>query len=173
MRRHSGQRSGRRPIERSSQQRHGFSAPKPCVGKRLRIWDEPGGARHHSVVLWSRGCQVSGEYWGGSQRVDFGSRSRAAAVDVEQSSERPSIRVENSVVVSNTQCCMRDRTQSAAQDGANPSLFRFRVSGSPRPNAVASTRDNFRFDFAGGKGLLPCFTKPRPTHIAWGEGGWG
>src|SRR4051812_35545558 len=74
----------------------------------------------------------------GSQHVVFGSRSPAAAVDVRLSPERPSIRVENSVVVSNTQCCMRDRTQLAALDGANLSLFRFRVSGSPRPNAVAS-----------------------------------
>ena len=56
------------------------------------------------------------------------------------------------------------RTQSAAQDGANLSLFRFRVSGSPRPNAVASTRDNFRFDVACRNGLLSCFTELRPTH---------
>jgi hypothetical protein len=53
--------------------------------------------------------------WCGSQRVDFGSRSRVAAVDVGLGPERPSIRVEIMIAVSNTQCFMRNGTQSAAQ----------------------------------------------------------
>ena len=108
----------------------------------------------------------------GCQRVEFGSRSRAAAAGVGLSPERPSIRVEI-VVVSNTQCFMRNGTQSAAQGEANPSFLRFRVSGSPCWVSVASTRDNFRFDVACGRGLLSRFAGPSLNKIAWGEGRWG
>ena len=110
----------------------------------------------------------------GCQRVEFGSRSRAAAAGVGLSPERPSIRVEIIIIeVSITQCCMRSGTQSAAQGGANLSFLRFRVSGSPCWFPVASTRDNFQFDVACGRGLLSRFVGPSLSKIAWGEGGWG
>ena len=108
----------------------------------------------------------------GCQRVDFGSWSRAAAVDVGPSPERPSIRVEI-IAISNTQCFMRSGTQSAAQGEASLSFLRFRVSGSPCSLSVASTRDNFQFDVACGRGLLSRFVGPSLSKIAWGEGGWG
>ena len=109
----------------------------------------------------------------GCQRVEFGSRSRAAAAGVGLSPERPSIRVEIMIAISNTQCCMRSGTQSAAQGEANPSFLRFRVSRSPCCFSVASTRGNFRFDVACGWGLLSRFAGPSLDKIAWGEGRWG
>jgi hypothetical protein len=109
----------------------------------------------------------------GCQRVEFGSRSRAAAAGVGLSPERPSIRVEIMIAISNTQCFMRSGTQSAAQGEANPSFLRFRVSGSPCCFSVASTRDNFRFDVACGRGLLSRFVGTSLSQIAWGEGRWG
>ena len=129
---------------------------------------------HLKNVLWSRVCQVSGEchrvneMW--SQRVDLGSCSRAAAAGVGLSPERPSIRVEIIIAISNTQCCMRSGTQSAAQGEANPSFLRFRVSRSPCCFSVASTRGNFRFDAACGRGLLSRFVGPSRSQIAWGQG---
>jgi hypothetical protein len=105
--------------------------------------------------------------------VDFGSRSRAAAVDVGHSPERPSIRVEIIIAVSNTQCCMRCRTQSAAQGEASLSFLRFHLSGSPCSLSVASTRDNFRFDVACRTGLLSHFVGPSLSKIAWGKEGGG
>ncbi|PYK12535.1 MAG: hypothetical protein DME65_03880 [Verrucomicrobia bacterium] len=50
MRRHSSQRSGRRPVESDSQETHEFSARKTCFTKRLGISDEPSDGRHQWVV---------------------------------------------------------------------------------------------------------------------------
>src|SRR3954464_7459999 len=47
---------------------------------------------------------------------------------------------------SNTQCCMREGTQLAARGEADPSNFRFRISGSPGHYAVASTHGHKPFD---------------------------
>src|SRR5262245_3550132 len=68
---------------------------------------------------------------------------------------------------------MRSGTQSAAQGGANPSFLRFRVSGSPCSVSVASTRDNYQFDVACGKGFLSRFAGLSISKIACGEGAWG
>jgi hypothetical protein len=106
----------------------------------------------------------------GCQRVEIVSRSRAAAAGVGPSPERPSIRVEI-IAVSNTQCCMRGGTQSAAQGEANPSFLRFRVSGSPCSVSIASTRDNFHIDVACGRGSFLVW--PSLSKIAWGKEGGG
>ena len=108
----------------------------------------------------------------GCQRVEFGSRSRAAAAGVGLSPERPSIRVEI-IAVSNTQCCMRSGTQSAAQGEASLSFLRFRVSGSPCWVSVASTRDNFRFNVACGRGLLSRFVDLLSARSLGGKEGGG
>ena len=86
-----------------------------------------------------------GSYVSVVQLYRRGMCSRAAAEDVGQDPERPSIRVEEDKSP-NTQCCMREGTQSAARGEADPSNFRFRISGSPGHYAVASTRGHNFFD---------------------------
>ena len=93
-------------------------------------------------------------------------------MDVGLGPERPSIRVEI-VVVSNTQCCMRNGTQSAAQAKRTHLFF---------GSALADHLVHFRllrpvttFDstsLAEG-GLLSRFVGPSLGQIAWGEGRWG
>ena len=79
--------------------------------------------------------------------------------------------VSRRVKSSNTPCCMREGTQSAAPGEADPSNFRFRISGSPGHYAVASTRGHDSFDVVCRNGLLSDLLPSR--NIAWGEGGWG
>jgi hypothetical protein len=50
MRRLASQLSGRRPIELDSEETYDFLTRKKIAGKGMSNSDEPGGARHQSVV---------------------------------------------------------------------------------------------------------------------------
>jgi len=126
-----------------------------------------------TTLLWSRDCQVSGEY-GAVASESISCRGHGWLRRTWDRVPNDLLSVSRSLFQSRTPnaFCVTERSW---QPGTERSYL---LLGSACADhlgriTVASTRDNFRFDVACGRVLLSCFTWPRLTHIAWGEGGWG